>query len=240
MAKPGSGAALARPQREIRFNPGEGNNMNRWRTITVAAFAAVALTGASSQVSAQGLTIGFKLGPTFANLEFDDETFEENTINNFGGGGFIRFGIGGLAIQPELLVFTKGSDVESTLQDFETKIDYLEIPVLLHFSLGSAVISPYLAAGPSFGFEIGCKVEDDAAGTESDCDDAGSGFNVNRKSFDFSLTGLAGLGFRMGPGSLFVEGRYVHGLSNINDQSGAEVKNRAYAVMAGYSISLGR
>jgi hypothetical protein len=213
--------------------------MNRWRTITVAALTAVAFVGASRQLSAQGLTIGFKLGPTFANLEFDDETFEENTINNFGGGGFIRFGLGGLAIQPELLVFTKGSDVDAGANDFQTKLDYLEIPVLLHFSLGQAVISPYLAAGPSFGFEIGCKVEDDADGSETDCDDAG-GLGIDRKSFDFSLTGVAGLGFRMGPGQLFVEGRYVHGLSNISDESGAEVKNRAYAVMAGYSISLGR
>ena len=205
---------------------------------TTAVLALIGLLAFGGNLHAQGLTIGFKLGPTFANLEFDDETFEENTINNFGGGGFLRFGFGGLALQPEVLVFTKGSDVDAGTSDFQSKIDYLEIPVLLHFGLGTGVISPYLAAGPSFGFEIGCEVEQDPAGTDTDCDNFAS--LSDRKSFDLGLTGVAGLQFRLGPGALLVEGRYIHGLSNISEESATEVKNRAYAIMAGYSISLGR
>ena len=205
------------------------------------------LGAVSTQTPASGQVIGFKVGATFSNLSVDNtpDATEQNTLTQFGGGGFIRFGFGSLVLQPELLVITKGSEVDvaaGTDDDLELKLDYLEIPVLLRFGLGSSSsFSPYALVGPTFSFEIDCTARADADDTddfEADCDDDADIFE--RSSFDFGVTGALGFEVRAGPGNILFEGRYTHGFTNISDTGdNAEVKNRSFALFAGYAIALG-
>ena len=77
-------------------------------------------------------------------------------------------------------------------------------------------------------------------GTDEDsfeCDEPGSDI-FERKSTDFSLTGALGFEYRIGPGSILVEGRYVYGLTDIADSDFNSVRNRMFGFFAGYSISL--
>lgn len=212
------------------------------RRTVVAAFAAAALlgtTGASAQ------TIGFKLGASFANwnMEEDGTEIEGETLTSFMGGGFIRFGMGRFGIQPELLVVTRGTEFEDETFDATAKfkVDYVEVPVLLvlPLSMGTGV-APYVFGGPSFAFEIACNVSIEGGGVdeESDCDE--EGVESSRKSTDIGATVGAGLEFPLGPGNLLIEGRYNWGLSNLSEESGADVKSRTAAILAGYSIWLGR
>src|SRR5512145_1999987 len=76
--------------------------------LTLVALVALNL-GAAAQADAQ--VIGFKIGPTFANLDVDDDE-DAGRLTSFGGGGFIRFGLGGLSVQPEILVVTKGAETD--------------------------------------------------------------------------------------------------------------------------------
>lgn len=209
----------------------------------VTAFALALAIGALSFDSATAQTIGFKVGPTFSNIDEDpdDATVDEGTLTSFGGGGFIRFGFAGLSLQLEALAITKGSKVQDETSDdnLELQLDYIEVPITAMFSLGNG---PYLFAGPSFGFEIGCDINVEFAGSETsfDCDED-STESFSRKKLDVGVTGGLGFQFPLGPGSLLVEGRYTHGLTNLNDEPNSEgkIRNRSYAAFAGYAIPIG-
>jgi opacity protein-like surface antigen len=194
----------------------------------------------SSAAQSQAQVIGFKLGGTFSTLQINDGDSDENRLNSFGGGGFIRFGLAGISLQPEVLAVTKGSDIDGIGDnDVHLNLNYIEVPVLARFSLGSgASMTPYLMAGPAFGFEVGCDVEFDFNNNESSTD-CGDSIIPDRKSMDIGLAGVLGVEFRAGPGSILMEGRYTHGLTNISDSETFEVKNRSFGLMAGYSIPLG-
>jgi hypothetical protein len=203
-----------------------------------AAAAAMALAVSASAASAQ-LVIGAKVGATFSKIDVEGDDTEQSRFNSLGGGGFIRFGLGGLSLQPEILALTKGSKVEDpgTDDDGKVKLDYIEIPVLLRFGLGQG---PYVMAGPSIGFDIGCTVEAEAFGAEfsSDCDEVGADI-FDRNKTDFGLTGVLGFEAGLGPGRIFVEGRYTHGLTDLAKEDDAKAKNRTFGVFAGFSIGLG-
>ncbi len=197
------------------------------RKVILSVFTMLALVAAPAAAQ----TIGFKIGPTFANLDIEDDDTPE-TLTSFGGGGFIRFG----ALQLELLALTKGAEMDLDGVTGKLKVTHIEVPVLGVFSLPAG---PYLFAGPSVGFEVGCDIEvdDGEVSGEADCDVGG---DLERKKLDFSLVGGAGLQFPAGPGKILVEGRYSHGLTDLNDaEEGGSVKSRYFAIFAGYSIGLG-
>jgi hypothetical protein len=215
------------------------------RLMRVAVAVVVWLGFAVAPAAAQ--TIGFKIGPTFSKMDENDPDESTETLTNFGGGGFIRFGFAGLALQAEVLALTKGSqgsfdDPILGSGDVKLKMNYIEIPVTAMYSLGSG---PYLFAGPSVAFETGCEGEvelDDGDSFEGDCDDVEAGEEpIARKKTDVSLVGGAGFQFPVGPGRLLVEGRYIYGLTNLNDEpnDNSDVKHRTWFVAAGFAIPIG-
>lgn len=198
----------------------------------------------AAPVAAQAQEIGFKLGATFSKVDVDPDDFgNQENLKSFGGGGFIKFGLAGLGMEVDVLALTKGAKVTGPVEgDVNFKIDYVEVPVQLVFGLGSGRFSPYVMVGPSFAFEVGCEVDDEttAGDNEIECDDADF---FDRKSLDIGATGAAGLQIPMGPGSLLVEGRYTHGLTNIYDSESptdTKVRNRSWGIFGGYSIGIGR
>ena len=183
-------------------------------------------------------TIGFKIGPTFSKLDVEDVDGDAiDNLTSFGGGGFIRFGMGGLNLQAEVLAITKGMSVEDVIgnEDAEFELTYVEIPVTAVFALGRG---PYLFAGPFVGFEVSCTGSFGDLSGECDENDG------SRNEMDFGVTGGLGIQFPLGPGSLLLEGRYAHGLANLNDSDTAgedgDVKTRYFGAFVGYAISLGR
>jgi hypothetical protein len=202
-------------------------------------FVFLALLLALSAAPAAAQTIGFKVGPTFATLDVSDNAGDEpETLTSFGGGGFIRFGM----LQLELLAVTKGAEMSFDDGTGGTvtgkfKVTHVDVPVTAVFSLPAG---PYFFAGPYVGFEVGCEVEGESGGVnvEFDCDEGGE---LERKKVDFGLTGGAGVRFPVGPGAILLEGRYSHGLSDLNDSDvdDESIKSRYFAVMAGYSIRIG-
>jgi hypothetical protein len=212
--------------------------MKRSLTQALGVCTLLVLLG-GAQARAQGPTIGFKVGPTWSKLNFEGNNDGNDWLTSFGGGGFIRFGFSGFSLQPEILAVTKGSAVDPDVADARLKLDYIEVPIELFFSLGAGSVAPYVLVGPAFAFEIKCSVDAEFLGNDGsfECDNDAS----DRKTFDIGAVGGLGLNFRAGPGSVLVEGRYTHGLMNLNDanDSNSTVRNRSIALFAGYSIALG-
>src|SRR5688572_6138187 len=106
------------------------------RRLITALLVGVSTFGAASSLAAQD--IGFKLGASISrlNIDGDDNESEIKSATAFGGGGFIRFGMGRFGIQAELLSLTKGADIDvAGDDDLNYRLEYVEIPVLLHLPL---------------------------------------------------------------------------------------------------------
>ena len=215
--------------------------MNRWRAIAVGALITGALL-AEQQSSAAQVVLGAKVGMTWANIDEDPEELDTGSLSSIGGGGFLRFGLGGISIQTELLALTRGAEFEDDELDgsLQLKLNYIDVSALLRLALGSeASFTPYLLVGPSLGFEISCDVEfeSDAGDFSSDCDDEEDLFE--RSSTDFGLTGGVGFELPLGPGNVLVEGRYTFGLTDLAKEDNTSAKNRSFGIFLGYAVPLG-
>jgi hypothetical protein len=209
------------------------------------ALALAAVLGVFAATESQAQTIGFKLGPSFSTLSGDTEGFD-GTLTKFTGGGFIRFGMGGFAIQPELMYVTKGAKESFTEEGFsgdvELRLDYIEVPVLFVLPFAAGNISPFVYAGPAFSLEVGCKVAVSAggfSGTE-DCDDGEfEDGEFDRRTFDVGAMIGGGVAIPMGPGAITLEGRYNFGLVNLIKDGDGTIRNRSGAVLVGYQVPIG-
>jgi hypothetical protein len=127
---------------------------------------------------------------------------------------------------------------------------FLEIPVFLKLALGTSV-RPYVFAGPSFGFLLSSKGEFTVNGDvfKGDLKDI-------TKSFDVGLGFGVGISFPFGKTSVFVEGRYTLGLTDLFNAGqvewksgditvegegfeGSELFTKGFQIMIGFTIPLG-
>ncbi len=181
--------------------------------------------------------IGFTGGLNLANVSVDPEEtgIEYSNRTAFGGGGVLDLRLAeNIALQLEPMFLQKGTKVKDSVggDDIKVKLSYLEVPLLLKLMLGQSTTRPYIMAGPSVGFRLSAKVSN---GVELDIKDI-------TKSTDFGLDFGAGISFPAGNNSIFVEGRYALGLSNINDDPedpNTDVKNKGIQFMAGITFPLG-
>lgn len=184
------------------------------------------------------LSIGPKIGINLATAGGDDVDDIKSHLG-FQFGAAAEIGISEkFAIQPELLFFQKGSKTEfgflGTNLKIEQILNYLEIPILAKVMFGGEGGAQFFATvGPSFGFGLGGKVK--TGGQETDIN---FGDDMLKK-LDISASIGAGAQFAAGPGNLFVEARYLLGLSSLDDSSQeADVKNRGFGISAGLLFPL--
>jgi opacity protein-like surface antigen len=167
----------------------------------------------------------------------DNSGVEYNMRTGFKAGlvGEMMLGNSGFAIQAEPMYVQKGAvekisllgaRVEAT--EYDIKMDYIELPILVKYSFHFGALHPFLVAGPEFGLLLKAESE-------------GYDIKDEYENFDFLLTAGAGLDVEMADMVfLFVESRYNHGLSNIcavKDHP-ADIYNRGVQVMGGVKLAL--
>lgn len=186
-------------------------------------------------------TLSFRAGASIATLGGDDVTdADSRTGLNVGGG--LTFGLSeNLGVLVGATYAQKGATATGDGAEITFKIDYLEIPVLLQLGVPtSGSISPRFFIGPAVGAEIGCEVEGTEGGVtvSADCSD----FGAPVKSVDIGAMGGAGLSMSTGGAmSITLDVFYNLGLSTIDDTSNPDdVKNRAWSILGGVSIPVGR
>ena len=102
------------------------------------------------------------------------------------------------SFRPEYLYRYMGGREEGRKLDYT--VHYLSLPVLLKAALSRKVA---LVAGPEFGLMI-----------HTSQSSAGASYNVTHDTEERAIWAVGGVEWRVA-GSLFVEGRYLHGLNHI-------------------------
>lgn len=203
----------------------------------------LALTAATPASAMLGFGFGVKAGLNIADLgalesidSIDD--LENEAQTGFVGGAYVKLPVGPLKLQIEGLYSIKGAkgtyrgSVSSS--QWETRLTYLEIPVLLRFEMPSPAVTPYLFGGGSVAYLLSAEQKNkviDSDWQEFDIKD-------DLKSADYSLVVGAGIEIL----KFTVEGRYTHGLADPLDPRDNsqilmnEAKNRTWSVMVGFAF----
>lgn len=132
-----------------------------------------------------------------------------------------------LELQPEALYAMKGARVDEGGIDASVVVDYLEVPALARFSRRGGRFGYYAAGGPYTAFQLRARTRTKFARATEEID---IGDQVERVDFGMAVGGGAEFG------SLVVDGRYTHGLKDIDKDKSDSVKvtNRAVSITLGF------
>jgi hypothetical protein len=208
--------------------------MSRAKVVSCLSLLAASLAFPAESARAQG-QVGLMVGATFATLRGIDDL--DSRTGLLGGLSIVLPTSGAVGLEIDGLLVSKGAKGTNTGPN-GLKLHYLEVPVLLRFSLAPDMpVSPHLYAGPYFGYQINCSVQ----GTSGDCDDLPG---VSTKTVDIGGTLGGGLSFNAG-GLVFTGGlRYSFGISKVAEFDIGTVndsaKNGVFAIYAGLGFPLGR
>ena len=188
----------------------------------VLSLLLITLTVMSSQ--AQGVHLGVKGGANI--FKVDGQCYSDGFHFGYNVGAFAELNFtSAWGIQPELLWnqtnYRTGTQFSSIypggLDDVKGKLNYLSIPLLLSYRPVKLIS---LQAGPQFGILL-----------NQDHNFNGATVKDAFKKGDFSLVG----GVQLNVANLVVGGRYVIGLTDINDVSDdRKWKNQGFQVYAGF------
>jgi opacity protein-like surface antigen len=177
--------------------------------------------------------IGLTGGLNLANVSTDPapEGFDLTNRTGFGVGGVLDLRLAeNVALHLEPMYLQKGTKFEVNGEELaKIKADYIEVPALVKIAFGTTQTKPYIMAGPSIGFLLSAKVDDED-------------IKEFVKSTDFGLGFGAGVSLPAGNNAFFIEGRYNLGLSNINDDpddTETKIKTKGIQFMAGITFPLG-
>lgn len=196
----------------------------KFKTLMFGLVLAALVAG---QVSAQQFNLGIEAGANFANLIGKDVSTSNLTSSRLGlvGGAFLSLNFGNsFAIHPEILYTQKGAkDTSNNTYQF----DYLEVPVLLKFSLGTPVVNPGILVGPSFSWNTVANVVTSGGSSSSIS-------NVNTS--DIGIVA----GVEVDIDKFLVTGRYEVGFNNVTTAvaggTAASIQNGIITAMIGYSF----
>lgn len=181
-----------------------------------------------TQICFAQFSIGPKAGVNITKIQ--GKSFKDEFEYGYSVGAFLELGLGKtFSLQPELLFNQYQSKVDSNFSAVyqnafsnassgKVKLNYLAIPVLLNYKLGSAFA---LQAGPQFGVLI-----------NKDKSALQNGKNAF-KSGDLSML----LGAQIKLSHIRIMGRYAVGLSDINDVGNNE-KWKSQAIQLSLGLSL--
>ena len=218
-------AAMVVGARPARAQEANGLKAAPDSTFLVAGMANSATGGqqaSNGRARAEGFGFGVKGGFLFNSFSQANNTnLKGKTGNAFG----IFFGGnrgGNLGVMGELLYATKVS--ASGTQ--ETKLHYLEIPILLRLNFGSPSrngVSVYGLAGPVFDINLSASL---------------NGLDVKSKYQSLDLGVIVGAGVEVT--RLLIEGRYNWGLRNIQNGNLAtfgDIKTKTFALLVGFRLN---
>ncbi len=136
---------------------------------------------------------------------------------------------GGIAIQGEALLVTKGADIPRTNGTDKVRFRDVEFPVLARLSFMDALpVKPFIVAGPSFGYNLDATIDPaDPALPKQDLKDV--------RKLDTAFAAGAGARLPLGAMGLTLEARYSSSLSDVQKDATNAIpgRNAVFTFMAG-------
>lgn len=200
------------------------------RNLRIAGVSLLLSLAISSTAMAQGRTLGARLGASVATLDTDAASLlDEENRTGLVAGVFYNRSLGLLGYQVEVLYTSRGADFGD---DGSLDLTYIQIPALLKVNLPVGLLQPGVFAGVAAALKVDCQV-----GESENCDDI-EGIEVN--DVDFNGVVGADLKYSLVGVSLWLDGRYYLGLSDIGDFDDVvgDLKNRSWEFSAGLGIPL--
>jgi len=190
-----------------------------------AAFALVVSLLAADTASAQDMRFGVRGGVNFSTVNQESSLGSDGFTMRQGlvAGAFFGVPLGWVDLQPEVLYASKGAALDLQGIDSKLVLDYLEIPVLARWRLGQRL---YVAAGPAVAWRLKAASRTKFSGATEEMD-----LGDSVKGYDVGVVGAVAVRF----GKVVVDGRYTHGLTDIDSDTSDEVsiRNRAITISAG-------
>lgn len=140
-----------------------------------------------------------------------------------------------LGFQPEVRFIQKGADFTGTgATAAAMRLDYVQVPLLfrVRFSTGDGTAVPFVVAGPSLAFKIGCDAGADIGNgfVSQDCDAI---FTNGIAGTDFS--GIVGAGVEIR--NLILSVRYDYSFTSLHPFSDDDkIYNRGFAIVAAFGF----
>lgn len=217
---------------------------NTLRGSAAAPAAAAVLFMATAPAAAQ--EVALKGGAAVSRFAAEGQTQFPERLVSTAFGAHARFRFGPVALQPEVLVVTKGGSGSEGDAEEQLRLEYLEVPVLLVVPVRVGAFEPYAFAGPMAALETRCRwvTEDQGLKTNFGCDPPRDPL-FERRLFDWGAVAGAGVAHRLGDGRLMLEARYTLGLRNIyagspefSQQDVQALRNRTWMVVLGYTLTV--
>ena len=197
------------------------------RPIIAVAIGFLFTADSSAQVG-----FGIKGGINFATPGGADVASIVKSRTGFAAGGYLEVSLPLLlTIQPEILYTTKGFKMEQNVtqlgQTYSSNstntYSYLEIPVLVKYSLPVPIVKPSLYVGPEVGFLLSAKNTYQATGIPSTDDDIKSSIT----NTDFGAVFGASAHLLVADFDV----RYTFGLKTTDNSNRAKLYNRVWSIM---------
>lgn len=198
------------------------------RLLLLTVFALAGYTGFAQQ-------LGVKAGATYATFKGNDAGNYEYRLGYTAGVMLQQHITDLVGVQVEALYTSKGGKLESKVGSNEIndiyRLNYVDVPVMLHISAGGMFID----LGPQVSFIAKAK-QIRETNTSSTTTTVETDITDNPYPVDFSY--VAGLGFRADNG-IGIELRYNGGLKKIDDEGplvGKERRNSSFSLMLSYLL----
>src|SRR5690554_1126711 len=195
------------------------------KTFFLSAFLMVATVFSASAQLLPSLQFGLKAGANFSDIK--DISLNSSSRTGYLVGAWARIGGGGLHLQPELYVTSKGAEINEGDLDGKVTFTTLDVPVLLGTRIGLGPIAARVQAGPVFSFVMN---QD-----ESFINNIGQAIQFDEyKNQTVAITGGLGVDIM----KLRADLRYEHGVSDVFKRSNSSDNGRMslWTVSVGYRL----
>lgn len=193
--------------------------MKKW-SYTVVMVMIFAVRSANTQTISAGLFGGYQSSNINFNItELGDEiTLKTSNRSTLAWGGIIEMPFHqylSIRLEPQ---YQKGGgrfsvdeliDESIPVSSIGFNTSYFEVPVLLKFAVGNT-ICPFMTVGVTMGYRLDANLETNLGGLALEF-----GMKDLTKSFRWGLTLGGGVQIPLGTSTMFVEGRYTQGMTDI-------------------------
>ena len=167
----------------------------------------------------------------------------ENTGMQFGA-AYARKGVS----VSERLEFEEDEFFEGIYDiNLDVKLDYLEFPILFRYSLNTGTFSPYFMPGLKLSILTDCSLSSSFSGEEEAEFSVSCGPDFDTNTLDIGFHAGAGMDIALTPSvMLTLDVAYNYGLSSVFKDSevtffeDGQGKNRAFSILAGVTVPIGR